>query len=305
MSSKPLVSILINNYNYGRFLGDAIDSALNQSYPKIEVVVVDDGSNDNSSEVISSYNGQVIPILKGNGGQASAFNVGFENCYGEIICFLDSDDVFKGNKILEIISIFQENLDIGWCFHPLQYIGCDTEEYAEIYTGKSGKYDLRKDMARGKLKGRLPFHGIATSGLCFRRSLLEKMLPMPPEIHITSDDYLKYIAFGTSPGFVTLKTLSQQRLHGNNAYTFRSNKLRLRAKVQVLTSYWMKKNFPFLFKFSNSTFALGVSLYWVAGGPDFEHKALIQEYLATTNCAEKIEIYSRIAFYRLKWLAKI
>jgi glycosyltransferase involved in cell wall biosynthesis len=68
----PLVSILINNYNYGRFLTEAIDSALNQTYSNIEVIVVDDGSTDNSQEIIKSYQDKIIPILKPNGGQASA-----------------------------------------------------------------------------------------------------------------------------------------------------------------------------------------------------------------------------------------
>ncbi|NEQ67311.1 MAG: glycosyltransferase, partial [Symploca sp. SIO2D2] len=64
MSNNPLVSILINNYNYGRFLSEAIDSALKQSYSNIEVIVVDDGSTDNSQEIIKSYGEKIVPILK-------------------------------------------------------------------------------------------------------------------------------------------------------------------------------------------------------------------------------------------------
>ncbi len=76
-TSKPLVSILINNYNYGRFLSKAIDSALNQEYQNIEVIVVDDGSTDDSRKIIESYGERIKPVLKENGGQASAFNAGF------------------------------------------------------------------------------------------------------------------------------------------------------------------------------------------------------------------------------------
>jgi glycosyltransferase involved in cell wall biosynthesis len=77
MQAFPLVSILITSYNYGRYLGNAIDSALNQTFRNIEVVVVDDGSEDNSLDVIKSYGGRIVSVVKQNGGQGSAFNAGF------------------------------------------------------------------------------------------------------------------------------------------------------------------------------------------------------------------------------------
>ena len=91
---KPLVSVIINNYNYGRFVADAIDSALTQTYSNCEVIVVDDGSQDNSREVIARFGDRVRTVLKSNGGQSSAFNAGFAESSGGVICFLDSDDVF-------------------------------------------------------------------------------------------------------------------------------------------------------------------------------------------------------------------
>ena len=102
----PLVSVIINNYNYGHFLGEAIDSVLNQTYPNIEIVVVDDGSTDNSREIISSYQEKIISVLKENGGQASAFNAGFAASRGDIIFMLDSDDIFVPEKVAEVVNIF-------------------------------------------------------------------------------------------------------------------------------------------------------------------------------------------------------
>src|SRR5688572_3590972 len=93
MTSDPFVSIVINNYNYGRFLAASIDSALGQTYPRTETIVVDDGSTDDSREVIQRYAGRVRAILKANGGQASAVNTGFAACQGEVVIFLDSDDM--------------------------------------------------------------------------------------------------------------------------------------------------------------------------------------------------------------------
>jgi glycosyltransferase involved in cell wall biosynthesis len=104
MKDKPLASIIVNNYNYGRFLQDATDSALNQTYSNIEVIVVDDGSTDNSREIIDSYGKQVIPILKQNGGQASAFNTGFVVSRGEVIIFLDADDMLLPTAVEKAVE---------------------------------------------------------------------------------------------------------------------------------------------------------------------------------------------------------
>ena len=97
-----LASIVINNYNYGRFLPEAIESALGHTYPNTEVIVVDDGSTDNSREVISKYGSRVISVLKANGGQGSAFNAGFAASKGDLIFFLDSDDFFYPEKVASI-----------------------------------------------------------------------------------------------------------------------------------------------------------------------------------------------------------
>src|SRR6516164_7495387 len=103
---KPLVSVIINNYNYARFLKQAIDSALNQTHSLTEVVVVDDGSSDESREIIANYGNGIIPVLKENGGQASALNAAVLASRGEILCFLDSDDYFYPDKVAQVIEFF-------------------------------------------------------------------------------------------------------------------------------------------------------------------------------------------------------
>ena len=86
--SQPLTfSIVINNYNYVRFVGDAIDSALGQTHRAVEVIVVDDGSTDDSRRIIESRGCRVRTIFKTNGGQASALNAGFAASTGDLICF--------------------------------------------------------------------------------------------------------------------------------------------------------------------------------------------------------------------------
>jgi glycosyltransferase involved in cell wall biosynthesis len=303
VQSNPLVSILINNYNYGRFLAEAIDSALSQTYSNIEVIVVDDGSSDNSHEIIKSYGDKIIPILKENGGQASAFNTGFAASQGEIICFLDSDDLFLPEKVAEVVQVFEKHQNIGWCFHDLEFLSKNPDSLVQVKTtGSSGVYDFRDCFKQGILNGKIPQFNVATSGLCFRSLHLKQILPMPEVIRITSDDYIKFTAFGLVPGFVLLKKLGLQRIHDNNAYTLKNDdkKRQTEARIQVLTAYWMRKNFSDFSIFSNNILTLGLARHWLNGSKDLETQKLINTYLGAATTLEKINIYARAFYYRLK-----
>src|SRR5262249_42797252 len=109
MTTTVTASIIINNYNYGLFLKDAIDSALQQSYPDVEVIVVDDGSTDDSREVIAGYGDRIIPVLKQNRGQASAFNAGFARSSGEGVFFLDADDMLLDTAVERSLPFFRNS----------------------------------------------------------------------------------------------------------------------------------------------------------------------------------------------------
>src|SRR5436305_907491 len=91
-------SCLINNYNYAHFVGDAVDSALAQTVAFDEIIVVDDGSTDGSMELLTRRYGRedrVRVIRKPNGGQLSSFNEGFLGSSGDLLFFLDADDVYQ------------------------------------------------------------------------------------------------------------------------------------------------------------------------------------------------------------------
>ncbi len=123
--NKPLASIIITNYNYGRFLPEAIDSALNQNYQPLEVIVVDDGSTDGSQQIIANYGKQIIPLLKENGGQGSAFNAGFAKSRGEVICFLDADDVLLPSAIARAVELLRDPniVQVHWPFYAIDAVG--------------------------------------------------------------------------------------------------------------------------------------------------------------------------------------
>src|ERR1700676_3954845 len=93
VAGRPSVSIVISCFNYERYVGAAIRSALEQVGPASEVVVVDDGSGDGSRDLIAAFGDQITAIVKDNGGQASALNLGFQASAGDAVIFLDADDV--------------------------------------------------------------------------------------------------------------------------------------------------------------------------------------------------------------------
>ena len=248
-TAGPLVTILINNYNYGRFLRDAIDSALNQTYPNTEVIVVDDGSTDGSREVIASYGDRIVPILKDNGGQASAFNAGFAASHGQWVFLLDSDDVFLSDKTQRILDLAEQSPQAGLIAHNLEY--CDAcgvpIDFLSPPIRERKLVDDRELALRGRLTACLP----ATSGLCFRRGVLREILPMPEGV-LGADIYLKVVALSLTPALQTPARLARQRIHGENLYTGtgdvqagEAGKL-LHALVGAQVAFEIKKRHPHL-----------------------------------------------------------
>lgn len=113
---KSLVSVVIPNHNGALFLLEAITSAIEQDYPNIQVIVVDDGSSDNSLELLEVYKGKVEVICAENFGAASARNLGIMAAKGDYIAFLDSDDIWERNKLsLQLKLMETKQLDLVYC----------------------------------------------------------------------------------------------------------------------------------------------------------------------------------------------
>jgi glycosyltransferase involved in cell wall biosynthesis len=241
-------SVLINNFNYARYLGQAIDSALTQDFPDFEIVVVDDGSTDNSREVIASYGDRIVPVLKSNGGQASSFNAGFAASSGDIVFLLDADDAFLPGKLARVAAIYAAQ-GVDWCFDRVT----TAEGSAPPAELRTTPFDKRDRLRQGKF----PSLPVPTSGLSFRRDALAKILPMPVASDVVlSDNYLKFAAAYLGRGVVVDTPLTFQRLHAANRYTG-ARAGSLRPKIMVETGLELARRYDGLK-------ALGKSL--VAGG---------------------------------------
>jgi glycosyltransferase involved in cell wall biosynthesis len=288
---KSLASIIINNYNYGGFVSDAIESALAQTYTNCEVIVVDDGSHDNSREVISRFGSRIKAVFKSNGGQSSAFNAGFAESSGDVICFLDSDDVFLPTKVERVMDGMAA-CPQGWCFHHIQWT--DTV-LKPIFTSpipySTGRYDFRSALIEGKCRFAPP----ATSGLAFARTLLDQIMPIPEVITITSDNYLKLSSLALEPGYFIAEQYALQRIHGENAYTGRKDEM-MRANVDLSIASGLRAKVPAMRSICNRWYADGIARKWVAGGTIGNIYKESQEYLTDMSFGERIEIVARIAY---------
>jgi len=105
---EGLVSIVITVYNRSELLRETIDSALRQTYPNIEVIIIDDGSTDDTSKICASYGDRIRYIYKENGGHASALNRGISEMRGTWFKWLDSDDILEDNAVEELVRCANE-----------------------------------------------------------------------------------------------------------------------------------------------------------------------------------------------------
>ena len=186
--TQPLVSIIINNYNYERFLAEAIDSALQQTYDHLEVIVVDDGSTDNSRQIIAEYGEGIIPILQPNGKQAAAFNSGFARSQGEIIIFLDSDDFLYPQAVTEIVGIWHS--DLAKVHYRLDVV--DGAGKSLGYFSPQGTEPLSQGKVWQMLLDIGCYTSTPTSGNALSRKALENLFPIPDRYKLTADDYLSF-----------------------------------------------------------------------------------------------------------------
>jgi len=126
LSSSPRVSVIIPTYNGDRYLSQAIDSVLSQTYSNYEIIIVDDGSTDNTYRIVQHYfetsqdPSLIRYIVQSNQGVAAARNRGIQEARGELIALLDQDDVFLPEKLAHQVACFDYNLNVaivnsGWC----------------------------------------------------------------------------------------------------------------------------------------------------------------------------------------------
>lgn len=242
MTDRPFVSVLINTYNHARFIRAAVDSVFTQTEidpASLEVIVVDDGSTDETNEILQSYGAKIRLVTKANGGQASAFNAGIPMCRGDVICLLDGDDWWNPLKIKKVCEAFAHDDTLVAVGHGIML----EDEVA----GKSHPMHpatqllLRHLSAEDVSIFRTNMCFLGTSRLSIRREVALSMLPVTDELVFEADEHFFTLLPAIGNVAILTDVLTHYRIHGANLYqdsravegqtTHNLRRLKMRAQV--------------------------------------------------------------------------
>lgn len=244
--STPRITALIDAYNQGRFVEEAIESVLAQDFPahEMEILVVDDGSTDDTRARVEKYGGRVRYIWKPNGGQASALNCGFTESRGQIVAMLDGDDVWLPNKLRRVVDEFERHPEAVVVFHPNQNwdwaknVGVNDQGFLPVC---GGVLATRENVLR--------YGNFSTSTIAVSIERVRTLLPIPERLRVFADTYLIFLLPFIGPVVGIAEHLTKYRLHGGNLTSFASGdsaKRRQRwecyaAAIEAAKS-WLKAN---------------------------------------------------------------
>ena len=205
-------SIIISNYNYAPFLAAAIDSALAVDWPDLEVIVVDDGSTDQSREIIQAYGSRIVPVFRDNGGQVSAYESGFALSRGELIVFLDSDDLLEAQILREAAAVWYEGVSkVQVQMRVIDRDGHPTGSVFPPFYIVPTPEQIRRWVLTTSACPTPP-----GSGNIFSRAMVQKILPVQDRFDYAGDSYTLAAAPVLGDVVTIAKPLALYRVHGRN-----------------------------------------------------------------------------------------
>jgi len=244
------VSVVIPNYNYGKFIAVAIDSVLNQKMVTVDVVVVDDGSTDDSMEILRSYKDNIRIYQQQHGGAAQARNLGISEARGEFIAFLDADDWLLPDSLYRRCRFLQENPAFDWVYGPWQVANTKGE-----IIGESKDFFIHPD---GILQGDIfpslikDYAGVNTLTPLFRLADVRAVGGYREKYKAYEDyDFLLRMSSGKQVGFCSEGFLGVQRIH--HSHLSSDYELCYKAQIVLLEDYrasrecgsYLKKTFHY------------------------------------------------------------
>jgi len=178
---KPFVSIILPTYNRAYILSRSIDSVLNQTYDNFELIIVDDGSTDNTQEIVNSFDDIRIRYLQNeeNKGVSSALNIGIRFSSGDFISFQGSDDIWKPNKLYKELEKFKTaNNEVGIVYSRVCQIKSNKKKYVPDSNVVKKEGSIHQDLLKGNF-----VNGLS----CIRRECFEKVGLFDENLHSLED----------------------------------------------------------------------------------------------------------------------
>ena len=225
----PLVSVILPTYNRAWTLKDAVDSVLFQDYPNIELIIIDDGSKDNTQKLLEPYKNEIIVLTQENKGVSAARNAGIKKSRGEFIALLDSDDAWDKRKISCQVEFFQRNT---------KALICQTEEIW-IRKGKRVNPKLKHKKPSGLIfEPSLDLCLVSPSAVMMRRELFEQKGYFNEDFLVCEDYDLWLRVSSTIPVFLIDKPYTIKRGgHKDQLSGLHSqDKFRIRSLMNLLNS---------------------------------------------------------------------
>jgi glycosyltransferase involved in cell wall biosynthesis len=213
-------AVVVTCYNYRDFVAEAVDSALAQTRPPKQVIVVDDGSKDGSQDLLRERYGddtRVTLLICENGGQLVAFQRGLAAADADVICFLDADDRWEPTHLEKIGALYDSRKDIDFVFNDIVLFGNESRTIAYATKPVDLGYTA---VATYEL---VHWYGAPTSALSLRQTLAQRCLDLPPEMtrtwRLSADNCLVYGAslFAGRKYFLPTGTVGY-RIHGKNGW---------------------------------------------------------------------------------------
>ena len=210
-----LASIVVINHNYGSFLATAIDSALAQDHTPLEVIVVDDGSTDDSAAIIAGYGDRIRAVMKAQGGHVAAVNAGYAAARGDYLLFLDADDLLRPDCLSQALAMLEPgDAKVQFRLATVDGTGADQNMPFPHFPPGYAPADVLRAAARS---GWYPW--TVSTGNIFTRSFLDQVMPIDAgTVYRSPDGYLSKLAplYGAVRSLPAV--LGGYRVHGNNAW---------------------------------------------------------------------------------------
>jgi len=215
--SRPRVSVIVNTYNHDRFVIQALRSVAEQDFPacETEIIVVDDGSTDATSQVLNEFLPLIRYIRKENGGQVSAFNAGIGVARGEILAFLDGDDWWSTNKLSRVVAAFDANPNLAAVGHGYYEVTENGAITATISPEMTCHLNLESS---SDARRSAPFRiFLGTSRLAVRASVMPQVLPVPTDLPFF-DNFVFTQAIAIGGAEILPEHLCYYRIHSSSMY---------------------------------------------------------------------------------------